>query len=246
MPTNPSLVSDFSRAPAVRDGSPRRWLLPLALAWLATAATGCGGVHEAHAHYAAGRYLHAIDAYTAVYAHHASDPLVNRRLGRAWYRLAAWDRAETHLRRALEAGDDALGTRWLLADCLARRGLYRDAAAIYAGVIERHPDHAPAWNNLGTMHLHLGEPARARAALERALALRPAYPAALVNLGLLHDRHLGDRQRAAELLRAYRRVAPRGERLAAAEAWLARLAPLDAPPSDPPTAPPGASPESSR
>ena len=61
---------------------------------------------------------------------------------------------------------------------------------------------------LGVAYRGLKEHERARAAYERALELRPDYPAALYNLGVLYMDFLSDKERAREHLTLYRKVTP--------------------------------------
>ena len=63
--------------------------------------------------------------------------------------------------------------------------LKRNAEAVTAleSLTEDYPDLAEPYNNLAVLYASSGEYAKARAALEQALRLRPAYATAHENLG---------------------------------------------------------------
>lgn len=77
----------------------------------------------------------------------------------------------------------------------ARKG-YLDAVAAAGG------DYPEAWLNLGALEKAAGDGAKARAALEKAVALRPSYDLAWTSLGKLHESE--GRRAAAEA--AYRKA----------------------------------------
>jgi len=72
----------------------------------------------------------------------------------------------------------------------------------YMRVLEITPNQADVHNNLGGIHLTLGETAEAARQLELALAIRPSFLEALLTRGLLHE--LARDAQAAE--RTYRRA----------------------------------------
>ncbi|HUI43332.1 MAG TPA: FG-GAP-like repeat-containing protein [Terriglobia bacterium] len=67
-------------------------------------------------------------------------------------------------------------------------GYFDQALASFEMVVRRDPNDATAHYNLATIYLQKGEPDLARPALLRALEIRPAYPDALNDLGLLASR----------------------------------------------------------
>ncbi len=71
---------------------------------------------------------------------------------------------------------------------LVRNTDYRSEVALWEATTRASPRKARAWNNLGYAWELAGDPARARAAYGRALALDPGYPKALLNLDRLGGR----------------------------------------------------------
>jgi superkiller protein 3 len=72
--------------------------------------------------------------------------------------------------------------------------------------------HAPnIWSNLGAVYIDKHDFGKARAALDRALALKPDYGAALFHLGQLYDEQ-GDGQKAEECFRRVMQIEPHTER----------------------------------
>jgi tetratricopeptide (TPR) repeat protein len=78
---------------------------------------------------------------------------------------------------------------------------YRDPGTFWRTVIERNPDAWVAHNGLGTWLGSQGDHAAATREFERAVAILPAYPLALRNLGLAAER-LGEPRRAEDAYRA--------------------------------------------
>ncbi len=66
-------------------------------------------------------------------------------------------------------------------------GRYREETAWAKKATEVDPSFAPAWVNLGTGHLALGEKPQAVAAYSRAVAVAPRYPVAHFHLGLAQE-----------------------------------------------------------
>jgi Flp pilus assembly protein TadD len=79
------------------------------------------------------------------------------------------------------------------------------AAREYGEALRRDPSCAEALNNLGLLYLDQGRPIEARAALERAIALKPEYQEARLNLDLLALRGQGtpSARSYAELVERY-------------------------------------------
>ncbi len=90
----------------------------------------------------------------------------------------------------------------VLLDC----GDYKRARDELERAARQHPDDAELQVALGVAYRGLKEHDRARLAYERALQLRPQYPAALFNLGVLYMDFLSDKARAREHLTLYQKV----------------------------------------
>jgi tetratricopeptide (TPR) repeat protein len=125
---------------------------------------------------------------------------------------------------------------WFIAAVQAEEaGEKHRAIALYEKILAREPAYAPAYINLGTIHFHLRQYARAEELYRRATETDPGYVLAFFDLGNVLD-ELG---RPAESIAAYQRavaLAPRyadahynlalayerkGERRAALRHWQA-------------------------
>lgn len=91
---------------------------------------------------------------------------------------------------------------WVAGNGYRLSGRTAPAEAHYLEALERKPDYADAWLNLGLTRLVAEDYPGARQAFERLLALEPDSPAALGNLALVAQRE----GRPAEAERLWRRV----------------------------------------
>lgn len=136
--------------------------------------------------------------------------------------------------RALLALDSRDADAWFnLGYALRHAGTFEEALDAYAqalraGVADPAMAHV---NRAAILADHLRRDAAAEAELQRALALVPAHPAALLNLGNLHE----SRGHRVQAITAYRALLARGDDDPAAAEALARLAQLQPPaaPGDP-------------
>jgi hypothetical protein len=71
-----------------------------------------------------------------------------------------------------------------LGACLAEQGQRAEALAVLCHVVERHPDNAAAWANLGVATKNLGDLNTAIQSFDRALMLEPAHANARWNRSL--------------------------------------------------------------
>lgn len=85
---------------------------------------------------------------------------------------------------------------------------YRDVFVLYEATLARNPDSWAAHLNLGTALDDAGQPAEALPHLQRALALKPAFPEALNTLGSVLNR-LGRPVEALPLLEQALQIQPR-------------------------------------
>lgn len=122
-------------------------------------------------------------------------------------------------RRAMRAGrhDDALRQFKALAQAYPDLGgvhanlglLYRhdgklaESAAELERAVQASPRQPVFHNQLGITYRQQGQFAKAREAYERAIALDARYAAPVLNLGILNDLYLQDRQRALALYDQY-------------------------------------------
>ncbi len=189
---------------------------------LGVALPGCGGVADADRLYEQKQYAQAIDAYQAVYEEHRRDARVNYRVGRSFYAMARYDKAEKFLRRAVEAGAKEPDVFWRLAECQDRQKMYADAAKTFQRILDTDPRNAAALNNLAVMQLQLDEYETAQGNLEKALSIAPEDPEALFNLGLVYERHHRDDEKAADYFARFRARAPDAAQAGEVRDWLRR------------------------
>jgi tetratricopeptide (TPR) repeat protein len=118
-------------------------------------------------------------------------------------RAGRLDDAWAAFERALDVAADA-PARALVCNqralVLLARGDRRAAAGELARALETDAACVPAIVNVGNVHLEAGEPERAIAQFEAAIALDPDYPEAHHNLGVAF-RRLGRRREAVRALR---------------------------------------------
>ncbi|MEO6595810.1 MAG: tetratricopeptide repeat protein [Planctomycetota bacterium] len=105
----------------------------------------------------------------------------------AWFAIGVDAEAAGRIEDAARAYEHALSgdsaeTRFNLGNCYYALRRRVEAAEQFAAAIERAPDYAEAWNNLGIVRGELGDPAGAIEALQRALQLVPHYADAHYNV----------------------------------------------------------------
>jgi protein O-GlcNAc transferase len=128
--------------------------------------------------------------------------------GRCLAALGHWPEAACEFRRVLEARADFFAALVDLGIAETLAGNYAVALTVLerACLIDRRP--APVHFGLGLCRLGLGQPGAAVQAFRDAIARNPAFPDAVNNLGVAHDR-LGQQPEAAECFR--RAVAMRAD-----------------------------------
>ena len=94
------------------------------------------------------------------------------------------DEAGDYLREAIKYQPVNPNFQLHLANVLKRQGLFNQATTLLAGTIVQHPQYAPAFNNLGTLHYAQGKLVEAIHAYQQALEIEPHYIDAYYNLGL--------------------------------------------------------------
>lgn len=111
-------------------------------------------------------------------------------------------RAIDHPRIEQVRRDDALRTRFFLAEVLLDVQRLPDAVVHLGEVVRMHPDCIPAWKHLGTTYETLGDLVRARRAYEKLIELDDTKAWAHFNLANLLKR----RQQMDEAIAGYRRA----------------------------------------
>lgn len=90
--------------------------------------------------------------------------------------------------RELAAQTDQPGVANNLALALEKTGDVIGAISVLHEALRRHPDHANAWNTIGSLITNLDRERHARKAFERAIELAPNDPEGWINLADLHMR----------------------------------------------------------
>ena len=101
--------------------------------------------------------------------------------------IATWRDSETVFRRMVEVTRDNHFGHVNLANYLAETGRLPEAVREYREAIRIRPDISLAWTGLGAALRRQGDPAAARAALDRALHQSPDLPAAHMQLAVLYE-----------------------------------------------------------
>ena len=136
-----------------------------------------------------------------------SQPDTRHNLAVALRDLGRPEAALTEVRRALALRPDYPAAVRLQAELTHALGDGEGAAAQLRAHLQRHPEDASAWNNLGLLHLDGDDPEAAVHCLEKALT-QGEDGELHSNLGLAHLR-LGHLERARNHLQTALRLAPR-------------------------------------
>ncbi len=115
---------------------------------------------------------------------------------------AALQSAERTCRKALSLDPQLLETEKALASIAVSDGRFGEAAAAYAGLLQRNPSDADAYIGLGEAMAGLGKSAEAEANYRRAVNAEPAYWGAHAALA----KHLFERGKVDEAAAAQRKV----------------------------------------
>ncbi|MCM2333615.1 MAG: tetratricopeptide repeat protein [Anaeromyxobacteraceae bacterium] len=145
----------------------------------------------------------AADAYERALRLDPSYHYARRRLIRLALGSRDFARAQREAERLVADGPDAPEHHFLAALVADRSGRRDEARKAYRAAIgAARGDYPEAFLNLGVLERNAGDFARARAAYDAALRLRPAYPAAWLNIGMLEEA----RARPDEAERAYQKA----------------------------------------
>ena len=97
-----------------------------------------------------------------------------------------WDRADAHVRKALEIAPDMNAAMRLLGVIYTQRGQFDQAIAILEKAMRLDPYNAETYNNLSTAYMQKGMMDKAEELLQASLQIDPSYQVAFLNLGLLY------------------------------------------------------------
>lgn len=202
---------------AIDPGSIWQWLFPVAaVAWLAAAAWWWRR-HGDRAPLAAALLfggmlvpvLGFVNVYPFVFSYVADHFLYLASLGMIAFLTASLMRGYARLAWPRWSGPSIATALLLLFGILTWRQshLYRDVFTLYETTLARNPSSWAAHLNLGTALDDAGKPAEALPHLQRALALKPAFPETLNSLGSALNR-LGRPAEARPLLEEAVRLRP--------------------------------------
>jgi len=160
-------------------------------------------------HLANGRGALALREFLAAEKIDPDSPRVQYALGEGYFAQGEFEKAETHLRRALELHEEHYDARMTLAGLLLLRERYEEVVFHCDRLID-DPTFATPWaalTNRGTAELRLGQTAKARKSLQMALEYRSDYWPAMMSLAQLES-EAGQRLEAIRLLEAVASLAP--------------------------------------
>jgi Tfp pilus assembly protein PilF len=154
--------------------------------------------------------------------------------GKAFAAVGDMTRAEEYLAAAIEAGADDRKVMPLLLRVCAEDHRYRVAITYAEPYLKKHPGDVGTRFVLGTLYAAVGEPAQAKAELERVLAATagrggPGEANAHFALAVVM-REQDDLVTADKHFREYLRLAPRGDHAEEARASLLKEVPQPAKP----------------
>lgn len=143
----------------------------------------------------------------------AVDPAAVRAFDAARRALAAGRTAEAErgFVALTKSHPDLAGPHANLGLIHRQAGKYAEAIAALERAVQLAPQRADLHNQLGITYRMAGQFAKARAAYEKAIEADPNYALAWLNLGILEDLYLWDRQRALALYERYLVLAPAGD-----------------------------------
>lgn len=111
------------------------------------------------------------------------NPEIARELAVRYEEAERWADAYAIWRRLVSAFRNNPEWRWHSATCAEKLNLWHEAQADYTELTVVHPQFAPAWVNLGRVHLAQGDYEGALSCFTRAIELNPEDPNAFFNAG---------------------------------------------------------------
>lgn len=151
-------------------------------------------------------------------------------------------RAEQYLSEALEGGyPETEVVPYLIRVCVASSRM-NSALGHAEPYLQAHPEDWSLRYLVATIHLGLGNVARARNELEHVISQAPDEANPYFSLGVVHRDELEDREQARAYFQRYVELAPEGAHASEANALLNPPVPVQVPPASPTSAEPPAGP----
>ncbi len=135
-----------------------------------------------------GHYDLAVEAFVGAERLDPRSARIHAYLGRAYYRLHRYRRAEKSFRRALSLGPGDPEARLLLAQVLREQIRFDEALAEFDAVAQKDPSKYEPFYYAGQILYQRGDYERALSHLKRAATLAPGSPLARYQLGLAYLR----------------------------------------------------------
>lgn len=136
------------------------------------------------------KYSAAVNSYQNALSLRPGYTAAHFNLANSFMAQGAWDDAVTSYQEALNsAGEESAPFQalicWSLGAAFHAQGEARSAVEIYQRAIALKPDYSAAYNNLGNVHVELGDISEAMTCFKRALLLQPDNMEACNNLANL-------------------------------------------------------------
>lgn len=133
--------------------------------------------------FARGEFTSALRELEQAYQHAPQNPEIARDLATRYEEAGRWTDAYAIWRRLVSTFQNNPEWRWHSATCAERLNLWQEAQADYTELTVTNPQFAPAWVNLGRVHLAQGDYEGALSCFTRAIELNPEDANAFFNAG---------------------------------------------------------------
>lgn len=138
----------------------------------------------------------ALDYYEQAIAEGVRDPQLYVRAAKAATAQGAFPQAERYYSQALRHGGGVEVAR-ALAQLYVQTNNFAQAVRVYQYLMRVEKDVQPVYSNMGAALMYSGRYLDAESFMIIAQQMNPADPVPYINLGVLYDRHIRNRPRAA-------------------------------------------------
>jgi tetratricopeptide (TPR) repeat protein len=129
-----------------------------------------------------------LDQLRADYEAHPDESTAAARLAEHYADLGWYNEALDVYREALKRTPDEMSLLVGFGNTCFRHKDFREALATFKRLTELRPERIEGWNNLGIVHMAMGNDDGARAAFDRVLSIEPDNAGTLLNMGNCHAR----------------------------------------------------------